>query len=104
MPSGTTARRSERTDRTVPPVTPSGAVARAFAIHGEEPALATWTARRRSGRSARSTGRRAASSTAMRWLARAGLAARGVMYVIIGWIAVQVAFDHSRQQADQTGA
>jgi len=40
----------------------------------------------------------------MRWLARAGLAARGVMYVIIGWIAVQVAFDHSRQQADRTGA
>jgi hypothetical protein len=40
----------------------------------------------------------------MRWLARAGLAARGVMYVIIGWIAVQVAFDHSGQQADRTGA
>jgi hypothetical protein len=40
----------------------------------------------------------------MRFLARAGLAARGVMYVIIGWIAVQVAFGHSRQQADRTGA
>ena len=40
----------------------------------------------------------------MRWLARAGLAARGVMYVIIGWIAVQVAFGRSRQQADRTGA
>lgn len=40
----------------------------------------------------------------MRILARAGLAARGVMYVVIGWIAVQIAFDHSGQQADRTGA
>jgi Domain of Unknown Function (DUF1206) len=40
----------------------------------------------------------------MRFLARAGLAARGVMYLIIGWIAVQIAVGHSRQQADRTGA
>jgi hypothetical protein len=40
----------------------------------------------------------------MRFLARAGLAARGVLYAIIGWIAVQVAFGRSRQQADRTGA
>ena len=40
----------------------------------------------------------------MLWLARAGLAARGVMYVIIGWIAIQVAFGHSSRQADRTGA
>ena len=40
----------------------------------------------------------------MRWLARAGLAARGVMYVVIGWIAVEVAFHRSNQQADRTGA
>jgi Domain of Unknown Function (DUF1206) len=40
----------------------------------------------------------------MLWLARAGLAARGVIYVIIGWIAVEVAFHHSGQQADKTGA
>jgi Domain of Unknown Function (DUF1206) len=40
----------------------------------------------------------------MQWLARAGLAARGVMYVIVGWIALQVAFGRSRQQADRTGA
>jgi hypothetical protein len=26
------------------------------------------------------------------------------MYVIVGWIAVQVAFGRSRQQADRTGA
>ena len=66
--------------------------------------MATWTARRRAGRTARSTGRRAANSNAMRWLARAGLAARGVMYVVIGWIAVEVAFHRSNQQADRTGA
>jgi len=40
----------------------------------------------------------------MRFLARAGLAARGIMYVIIGWIAVEVAFGRSCQQADRTGA
>jgi hypothetical protein len=26
------------------------------------------------------------------------------MYVIIGWIAVEIAIGHSRQQADRTGA
>jgi hypothetical protein len=40
----------------------------------------------------------------MSMLARAGLAARGVMYVIIGWIALQIAFGHSSQLADRTGA
>jgi len=65
--------------------------------------LVTRTARRRSANT-RYAGRRAANSAAMRFLARAGLAARGVMYVIIGWIAVEVAFGRSRQQADRTGA
>jgi hypothetical protein len=54
----------------------------------------------RSGRSARS----ARSGRGMAWLARAGLAARGLMYVLIGIIAVQVAIDGSHQQADRTGA
>jgi hypothetical protein len=66
--------------------------------------LVTRTARRRGGRNARYIGRRTANSGVMRLLARAGLAARGVMYVIIGWIAVEVAFGRSRQQADRTGA
>jgi len=38
------------------------------------------------------------------WLARAGLAARGLMYVLIGIIAIQVAVNGSHQQADRTGA
>lgn len=66
--------------------------------------MVTRTARRRGSRNARYAGRRAANSEATRFLARAGLAARGIMYVIIGWIAVQIAFGHSRQQADRTGA
>ncbi len=53
---------------------------------------------------ARSTGRRAANSPAMKWLARAGFVARGIMYAVIGWIALQVAFGHSSQQADKNGA
>jgi hypothetical protein len=40
----------------------------------------------------------------MAWLARVGLTARGVMYVLIGIIAVQIALEGSRQQADRTGA
>jgi Domain of Unknown Function (DUF1206) len=48
--------------------------------------------------------RRTAGSRAMAWLARAGLTARGVMYVLIGIIAVQIAVEGSRQQADRTGA
>jgi hypothetical protein len=40
----------------------------------------------------------------MRFLARAGFAARGVMYVLIGWIAILIAFHKTGQQADRTGA
>ena len=54
--------------------------------------------------SARSAGKRAADSPAMKWLARAGFVARGIMYAVIGWIALQIAFRHSGQQADKTGA
>lgn len=57
----------------------------------------------RAGR-ARESGRRAADSPALRYLARAGFLARGVLYAIIGWIAVEVAFGSTSQQADKTGA
>lgn len=40
----------------------------------------------------------------MRFLARAGFFARGLMYVVIGWIAVQIAFGNTSQQADRSGA
>ena len=69
--------------------------------------MTTSAARRQSrqaGRTGKAAGRQAAHSPALRWLARAGLAARGVLYLIIGWIAVQIAFGQSSHQADQTGA
>jgi Domain of Unknown Function (DUF1206) len=40
----------------------------------------------------------------MRVLARSGFLARGIMYIVIGWIALLVAFRKTGQQADRTGA
>ncbi len=48
--------------------------------------------------------RRAADSPAARLLARAGLTARGVIYILIGWVAILVALGHSSHEADQEGA
>lgn len=64
--------------------------------------MVTGSARRRL--SAHGTGRRARNSTLMSGLARAGLAARGVLYILIGVIAVQIAFGATRQKAESTGA
>ncbi len=55
-------------------------------------------------RSTRYAGRKAARSRHLGWLARAGFAARGVLYVIIGCLAVEIAFGHSSNQADSAGA
>jgi hypothetical protein len=60
--------------------------------------------RGRSARNARHAGRRAARSRYLGWLARAGFAARGVLYAIIGYIAIRIAFGHSHGQADSAGA
>jgi hypothetical protein len=48
--------------------------------------------------------RRASNSPAAHFLARAGLTARGVIYILIGWVAVLVALGHSSREADQQGA
>src|SRR5579859_6505721 len=48
--------------------------------------------------------RRASRSPAAHFLARAGLTARGVIYLLIGWVTVLVALGHSSQEADQQGA
>lgn len=48
--------------------------------------------------------RRASGSSAARFLARAGLTARGVIYILVGWVAVLVALGHSSREADQQGA
>ncbi len=53
---------------------------------------------------AKSQARRASDSPAARGLARAGLAARGVLYILIGWVAILIALGHGSHQADQQGA
>jgi hypothetical protein len=47
---------------------------------------------------------RQAHRSATGWLARAGLAARGVIYVLIGALAVQIAFGSAGHKADRSGA
>ncbi|MCW2935713.1 MAG: hypothetical protein JWM19_6675 [Actinomycetia bacterium] len=50
------------------------------------------------------TARRASNSPAAHFLARAGLTARGLIYILVGWVALLVALGHSSREADQTGA
>jgi hypothetical protein len=50
------------------------------------------------------TARRASGSPAAHFLARAGLTARGVIYILVGWVAVLVALGRSSREADQQGA
>ncbi|MEU1281630.1 DUF1206 domain-containing protein [Streptomyces sp. NPDC005805] len=54
--------------------------------------------------SGRSSARRAANSKAVGIGARWGLAARGVLYLLIGVLALQIAFGDSGEQADRGGA
>ncbi len=54
--------------------------------------------------SARRKAHRAANSDTMRRLARAGLAAHGAIYVILGVLALFMAFGHSKGETDQRGA
>jgi len=48
--------------------------------------------------------RRASRSPAAHWLARTGLAARGVIYILIGWVAILIALGQTKHPADQQGA
>lgn len=48
--------------------------------------------------------RRAAHSPAMDGLARFGLAARAFVYVLIGWLGLQIALGHQSHQANSRGA
>jgi hypothetical protein len=57
------------------------------------------------GARVRAAGNRISTSSAFRMLGRAGLAARGVTYVLVGALAVQIAFDRSGgKEADRQGA
>ena len=53
---------------------------------------------------ASSSARRASDSQMARALARAGLTARGIIYILIGWVAALVALGHTSHEADQQGA
>ena len=59
---------------------------------------------RRGTRDARYAARRAGNSKYVDWLARAGFVARGVMYIIIGILALEVTFGNAGHKADQSGA
>ena len=48
--------------------------------------------------------RRASGSPAAHVVARAGLTARGVIYILVGWVAALVALGQSSREADQQGA
>jgi hypothetical protein len=48
--------------------------------------------------------RRARNNPAAHGLARAGLAARGVIYILLGWVAMLLALGNSSHEADQQGA
>ncbi|HEY2237657.1 MAG TPA: DUF1206 domain-containing protein [Streptosporangiaceae bacterium] len=50
------------------------------------------------------TASRASKSPAAHFVARAGLVARGLIYILVGWVAVLVALGHSSREADQEGA
>ncbi len=56
------------------------------------------------GHAANRTARTAASSRWMTILARLGYAAKGVVYLIIGWLAVQLAIGTGGKTTDQRGA
>lgn len=51
-----------------------------------------------------STARTASNGPVMAGAARLGLAARAFVYLVIGWLAIQIAFGHRTQQANQKGA
>ncbi|MEV4218980.1 DUF1206 domain-containing protein [Nonomuraea sp. NPDC049725] len=53
---------------------------------------------------ARAAARRAADTPALDRLARVGLACRGVLYALIGVLAIQIAFGSGGEQADKGGA
>jgi Domain of Unknown Function (DUF1206) len=55
-------------------------------------------------RSIRASGRQAVSSPWLVWLARGGFVARGVSYVLIGVLAVQIGLGAGGKEADRRGA
>ena len=57
-------------------------------------------------RRGRRNARQAANSSAIEFIARAGMAAQGVLYILVGLLALRIAFGEGSggKQADQSGA
>jgi hypothetical protein len=51
-----------------------------------------------------SSARRMARGNTVRALGRVGFVARGIIYLLIAWIALLIALQHNNRQADRTGA
>ena len=62
------------------------------------------TTRRSTGRSRTRSRAAASNGGAVDTLGRVGFAARGVVYLLIGWITLMIALDHRTMEADRTGA
>ncbi|GAB3446326.1 DUF1206 domain-containing protein [Phycicoccus ginsengisoli] len=56
------------------------------------------------GHDVRQVAREASDHPALEYTARAGYAVSGLLHLLIGWIALQVAFGHGGKSADQNGA
>ncbi len=64
----------------------------------------TWSHARGHGRAAGVPGRRTADKESLTLAGRAGFVARGVVYALIGVLAVQIAFGEGEESADRQGA
>ncbi|GAA2050564.1 DUF1206 domain-containing protein [Catenulispora yoronensis] len=73
---------------------------------GGRSAASTGSAGRATSRSTASTDSESDSppEQALITLGRAGFAARGLVYLVVGWIALMIALDHRANEADRTGA
>jgi hypothetical protein len=58
----------------------------------------------RTARTARDTSEDVADSTPVRWLAKAGYVAYGVVFLVLAWLALRVARGQGGEEADKTGA
>jgi uncharacterized protein DUF1206 len=56
------------------------------------------------GSEVKQAGRQAAGNTWFHRLSKVGLAARGLIYLLIGWLAIQIAFGDSGKEASRKGA
>jgi hypothetical protein len=65
---------------------------------------AATTAKPKAVREARRQGEKAAHSRGFEWLARSGFLARGVIYVIVGILAIKLAFGDDTRPTNQQGA